>query len=400
MGRHALGVPLPPFLMAWLPSVDPLAVVSIGVLVGGVLVAPRLLSLPARVFAFAVYGLSVGLGLALNLSRDGVRGWTAVFQTGPGGRHEARNEYLPALGSLTHGVADYVGHFPSLIPYLPVHVRGNPPGPVIALHLLGIDTPGGLFALCVGLGALTAPLAYDLGRTLGGEDRGRVAALLTAFSPALLLFGVTSVDYAFGALALAAACLLARRGGGFRFAGASLVAVGSFFSWLLLAVPVWAALLVLRREGWRAAVALAAACGASVLAVTALLALSLGYDPVATLRATTSVYRHGISATRPYEYWVFGSPVAWALMAGIPTAWLALRALGTRDAAAVAIVGVVVVAAVLGFTKAETERIWIPFVPLACVAAAGLLDARRIRPVLLVLASQALAVEILFDTVW
>jgi len=51
-------------------------------------------------------------------------------------------------------------------------------------------------------------------------------------------------------------------------------------------------------------------------------------------------------------------------------------------------------------TKAETERIWLPFVPLACVAAAAVLPARRLKPVLWMLAAQALAVQLLFDTVW
>ena len=45
-----------------------------------------------------------------------------------------------------------------------------------------------------------------------------------------------------------------------------------------------------------------------------------------------------------------------------------------------------VVSAVLGLTKAETERIWLPFVPLACVAAAAVLPARGLKPVLWLLA--------------
>ena len=57
------------------------------------------------------------------------------------------------------------------------------------------------------------------------------------------------------------------------------------------------------------------------------------------------------------------------------------------------------VSAVGGFTKAETERIWLPFVPLACVAAAAL-PIRRLSSVLLALGAQALAVELLFNTVW
>ena len=53
-----------------------------------------------------------------------------------------------------------------------------------------------------------------------------------------------------------------------------------------------------------------------------------------------------------------------------------------------------------GYTKAETERIWLFLVPLACVAAAPVLAGRRIAPVLALLAAQALAVEVLFATVW
>jgi hypothetical protein len=44
--------------------------------------------------------------------------------------------------------------------------------------------------------------------------------------------------------------------------------------------------------------------------------------------------------------------------------------------------------------------VWLPFVPLACVAAAGALKPRRLRLVLGLLAVQAIAVELLFFTVW
>ena len=67
---------------------------------------------------------------------------------------------------------------------------------------------------------------------------------------------------------------------------------------------------------------------------------------------------------------------------------------------AVALAAVVVAASVLGFTKAETERIWLFLVPFACVAAAPVLRPRRLAPVLGALAAQALAVELLLFTVW
>jgi hypothetical protein len=397
-----LGEPVAPFLMRWGPHVGPLAAAAVVTIAAALTVTPRLVARLASTTAFAAatYLLALALGLAVSVARTGFHGLWAIFDTGPRGSYEAHNEYLPGLPALAHGISSYVRHFPALLPSLPVHVTGNPPGPLVALHVLGIGTPQALAALCIGLGALTAPLAYDLGRVLGGEQRGRVAGALTAFSPATLLFGVTSVDYAFAALGTAAACLLVRPGGRAQLAGAGLAAVGSFFSWLLLAVPAWAVLTMGFRDGPRAALKLAALGTALTIAFTAALNVTLGYDPIATLRATGVVYHVGIAASRPYAYWVFGSPVAWALMLGPAIAWFATRAATRREPAAAALAITLLAASLLPFTKGETERIWLPFVPLACTAAAAALPQRALRPILISLLAQALAVQLLFDTVW
>jgi hypothetical protein len=401
-GGGALGVPFPPFYVHFSPHGGPLAAVSIGVLASAAALAStwiRRAHRPAVLAAF-LFGLALSLGVGLNIARDGAHGLWVVFQTGPHGSLEAHQEYLPGLPALDRGVGFYVKHFPALIPSLPIHVKGNPPGPLVALHLLGIDTPGALAALCIGIGALTAPLAYDLGRTLGGEERGCVAGVLTAFSPALLLLGVTSADYAFATLGLAAACLLVRDRTTARVAGALAAATGAFFSWVLFAIPAWAVLVSLKRDGPRRAFELACISALATLVLYAVLAVSIGYDPIATLKATDAAYRHGISRIRPYEYWVLGSPVAWGIALGIPIGWAAMRASATRDPAALALAAVVIAGAILGFTKAETERIWLPFAPLACVAAGAVLPARGLRATLWLLVAQALAVELLFDTVW
>lgn len=397
-----LGAFSPPFYAHWHPYVGALAPVAVIVFAGAAAGTPYWIRSARRplVFAGSVYVLAVALGVSLDITRGGVHDLWAVFQTGPGGSLEAHQEYLPGLPALAHGVGYYVSHFPQLIPSLPIHVKGNPPGPLVVLHLLGIDTPQGLAALCIGVGALTAPLAYDLGRTLFDEKRARIAGVLTAFSPALLLWGVTSADYAFAALGLAAACLLVRRGALPRAAGALVAAIVTFFSWLLFAIPVWAALVVLRREGGRRALVLIALCVIAVLVVYGLLALTLGYDPFATIRATATAYHQGIARIRPYAYWLFGSPAAWWIGLGLPIGWFALRAAAAGEASALALFAVVFASSVLGLTKAETERIWLPLVPLACVAAAAVLPQRRLSLVLWLLVVQALAIQQLFDTVW
>jgi hypothetical protein len=397
-----IGTALPPFVMSWAPRVDAHALVPAAVLAVGVALAP----LAARrirsrlVFSAALFLLALGLGLALGYARGGAHGWYSIFDTGAGGSFEAKWEYLPGLPALSYGTHFFLDRFAELVPALPVNVAGHPPGLLLTLHFVGIDSPRGMAALCIGMGALTAPLAYDLGRTLGDDERGRAAGLLTAFAPSLLLFGVTSADYLYATLGLAAACLLVRPGRAARLCGATLVAFAAFFSWLLLAVAAWGTLVVLQREGPRRAALLALACGLAVVALNGALAAWTGYDPIGTLHSTGAVYRNSLARVRPYGFWVFGSPTAWLLMLGLPTAWLALRSLARRDQAALGLCAIVFAAAVLGFSKAETERIWLPFVPLACVAAGANLELRKLRPVLVALAAQAFAIELLFRTIW
>ncbi len=205
--RHlhgGLGTASPPFVMVWGPRLHPLAAVAVAAAILAGPLAARL----ARVgcagrFAAGATALALGLGLALNLARAGVGGWDRVFDLHRGGSFEAANEYLPGLPALSYGTRFYLDRFAELVPALPVNFAGHPPGPLLLLEALGITTAAGAAALCIGAGALGAPLTYALGRTLGGERDARVAALLFAASPLILLFGVTSFDYLFATCGLA-----------------------------------------------------------------------------------------------------------------------------------------------------------------------------------------------------
>jgi hypothetical protein len=401
------GTPLSPFIVNWAPVLRWPALTCLQVAIAVVVClacvwcAPMVIASRRAPAAFGVlaYLVTAAIGLAVNAARSGTGGWDHVFALGPHGSSEASREYLTALRLLHGGIPHYVRHYAALLPYLPTHAKGNPPGPVVVMDLLHLTTPGRLAAACIAAGALTGPLAYGLGRALGGERRGRTAAALTAFSPSVVLFGVTSMDYAFAALGTAAAWLLVSPRSRARLGGCLVAALASFFSWLLLAIPVWAVLVVARREGLRPAIVTATGVAVALLAVNGALALTLGYDPIAVVRALAPIYAHGIATTRPYAFWLFGSPTAWLVMLGLPTAWLACRAAGRGEAAGIALATIVVVSALAGFTKAETERIWLPFVPLACVAAASR-PVPRIRLVLLALAAQALVIELLFNTIW
>jgi methylthioxylose transferase len=391
-----IGLPYAPLVGSWDPQADPLLAVSVLCFVAAVWLAPRLLSVPAPIFALAMLALTLVLRLALAAGGGGTEQWTAVFD--PDRSWEGENEYFAALGALDFGAGFFVDRFAELVPSLPVHAAGHPPGLLVTVHALGIDSPGGLAALCIGAGALSGPLAYLLGRQVLDERRARLAALLLAFAPGALLFGATSADAVFLTLGLLAAWPLAARSWPARAAGAVLLAAGSFFAWSLLAVGAWAAIVAWRREGLRPAIVQSALCGAVLIGFYVLLYAATGFDPIGTLRATEEVYRAGVASTRPYWFWLFGSPAAFLLVLGLPLSWLALRALGRGETLAVAIFAVIAVAAVIGFTKAETERIWLFLAPFVCLAAAT--ERAPLRPLLAALAAQAVLYELLWETVW
>ncbi|CAA9462949.1 MAG: hypothetical protein AVDCRST_MAG38-340, partial [uncultured Solirubrobacteraceae bacterium] len=351
--------------------------------------------------AAVLFVAALALALAVAAPRRGPDAWSHVFELGPGGSFEAKNEYLPGLPALDHGVWFFLDRFAELVPSMPVNVGGHPPGLMLIVHVAGLDTPGELAALCIAAAAACAPLGHLLARRLlGDERRARAAGLLIAGSPVVLLFGTTSADAVYAAAGLVAANGLLARRTLLRLAGLLAFALATLGTWALLAIGAWAAIVTWRRDGLRAAVALAAACGVAVAAVNGALALAYGYDPVATLRATEALYRNSVASVRPYWFWALGSPVAWGVMLGAPIAGAALVAALRGRPEALALAVVLAIAALLGFTKAETERIWLPFAPLACVAAAAVLPMPRLRAVLGVLAVQALVVEVIFDTVW
>jgi hypothetical protein len=401
LGDIPLGVRNPPFIARVEPHADPLAAVSIVCFAAAVFAAPRLTAPAVPAWAFALAGFLLTLVLRLALAAGGGAGiaaWSKVFD--PARSYEAPNEYLPALGALQWGPRFFLDRFAETVPALPVHVAGHPPGLLLVIDTLGIRSPGGMAALCIVVGALSVPLTYALARHFLEERAARLAALLLAFAPGALLFGATSADAVYLTLGLLAAWPLTARARPARVAGAAALAVASFFAWSLLAVGAWAALVGLRREGAPAAAVLAVLCAAALVAFYGALYAATGFDPIGTLRATGDVYRAGIASLRPYWFWLLGSPTAFLVVLGLPITWLALRALAAGRTLAIAIFAVLAVSALLGFTKAETERIWLFFAPFVCVAAAAAPAPVPLRPLLGVLAVQALAWELAFDTIW
>lgn len=394
-GEH-LGTGLAPFAGHLAPRAGALALPGAALLAAAAALAPRLRdpAVGAVRFAATIFVLGLGLRLALGVARDGMPGVYEVFQLG---HPEAASEYLPALPAFEFGTRFFLDRFAEMGPSLPVNAVGHPPGLLLSLHLLGIESAGAMAAFVIGTGALSIPLTYLAGRRLLDERRARSAALLYVFAPSAVLLGATSADALYATVGLLAIlALLSRRS----VLGPAGFALAAFFSYANLALGAWAVLVAAGREGLRRAALLAASCGLALAGSWALLHLATGYDPLGAVRSAASVYGEGISRTRPYEFWAFGAPAAFLVALGPVTAWYAARAAARRNPAALALFAVLLVAAGLGFTKGESERIYLFLVPLACIAAAAALPERLLAPALWALAGQALAVELLVNTTW
>jgi hypothetical protein len=368
------GTPAQPLTVFLRPALSTWALPAALVLAAALLAAIRLhrAAIGAAGFAAATFALTLATRLALNVFRGGPGALDQVFVVAPKG--EGRTEFLPALPFLDNGVGHFLSHFAEISPKLPIQAQGHPPGLLLTMHYLGIDTAGGLTALTIVVGALATPLLY-------------------------LLYGATSGDALFATLGvLAAVGLLARRPLN-QLLGAGALALAAFFSYALLAVGAWAALVRWRREGIGVAIRLAALCAAVLVCIFVIVALTTGFDLIAAIRATDDRYREGIARLRPYAFWFFGSPAAFVQLLG-PVAWFAGRSLAAKEPAALALAAVIAVSVIAGYTKAETERIWLFLVPFACLAAARSLPARRLPIVLIAATAQAVLIETFLFTKW
>jgi methylthioxylose transferase len=395
------GAPAQPLVVFLRPALStwalPAAIVLAAALGGAIRLHRSEAAIGPAGFAFAAFGLTLVSRLALNVFRGGPRALDQAFVVGRKG--EGRAEFLPGLAFLEHGVGHFLSDFPAITAKLPIQAQGHPPGLLLTMHYLGIDSAAGLAALTIVVGAAATPLLYLLGRRLASESEARTTALLFVFVPTSLLYGATSADALFATLGvLAAVGLVARRPAG-QAAGAAGLALAAFFSYALLAVGAWAALVRWRREGIGAALRLAAICAVVLVLAFALLDLVTGFNLVDAIRATDSRYREGIARLRPYAFWFFGSPAAFILMLG-PIAWFAARSLAAKEATAIALALVIAASVLAGYTKAETERIWLFLVPFACLAAARALPRRWLAPVLVGATAQAVLVEIFLFTKW
>jgi hypothetical protein len=325
------------------------------------------------------------------------------------------HEYLGTARAVTdvHALLEgFVDRVPkSHADHWTTHVAGHPPGALLffvglARVGLGGDVAAGLVVTVLAAG--TGPAVLTAVRALGAEQAARRAAPFLVLGPAAVFMAV-SADAVFTVVAACAVATLALAATADRPAAAAgwsvpaglLLGVCLVLSYgLSLLAPLALAVLAAARC-WRPLLV----AGASAAAVLLAFAVSgfVWWQGLAALRAR---YWDGIAADRPSAYWLWGNLAALLLSAG-PVLAAGLARLVTRwrsaDRVVTLLVGAAAVSVLLadlsGMSKAEVERIWLPFVPWLLLSTALLPDTWRRRGLALQLAT-ALTVETLLYTSW
>jgi methylthioxylose transferase len=383
VGRHlqdtyrVLFVHWPPLFADWDPHVGPGTPAA--VLVAGAVVAygPNLaVRLPWR----GLLGAAWGACLAWTWSLALVDGW----QRGVAGRLTSPNEYLTVISrfhDIPAALRDFTHHIVSGTPApWPAHIAGHPPAATLTFVLLdrvGLGGGGWAGAWCITVGSTACVAVLVAVRALADERLARRAAPFLAMAPAAVWVGASADGY-FAAVAAWTVALLALAVTGRSVAWAAgaglLYGLTCYLSYgLTLFALIGAAVLVLGRRRVRARPVVLAllAAGAAVVPLVFTLA---GFDWWQGYRLLVTRYYQGVGGTRPYGYWVWANLACTVVITGPATA-AGLRRSGAvlvhRRTAPVAqrrlafLVGAALLALLLadlsGMSKAETERIWLPF---------------------------------------
>ncbi|MBK3645790.1 hypothetical protein [Streptomyces sp. MBT33] len=372
----SLRVGRPPLLATWDPHVGPGTPAAIAVAVAAIAYGPSLAArLPWRPLLLTVWGASMAWTWSLALVDGWYRGVAEQLTT--------RNEYLRAVDrfhDIPRALRDFDRHILIDAPAnWPAHVAGHPPGATLTFVLLdhaGLRGGGwaGAFVITVGTTAAVAILVAV--RALADEQRARRAAPFLVLTPGAVWVGTSADGYftavAAWAVAFLALAVTARRPAAAGFVSGLLLGLTSYLSYgLTLFALIAAAVLLLGPHRTRPLPFLLAG-----LAVVPAVFTALGFDWWEAYRLLVTRYHQGAGGVRPYGYWVWANLACTVFIVG-PATVAGLRRtrvsradpLGTLVAAALL---ALLVADVSGMSKAETERIWLPFAVWLLPACAAL----------------------------
>lgn len=384
----------PPLFGDWHPHAGPGTPAALLLGLAAVVRGPELADrLPWRPLLWLAYGTGVAWTLTVHL----VDGW----QRGVPGRLATPDEYLVDVPRITdipaflRGFTSHIlsGHPGSWV----VHVSGHPPGatlPFVWLERIGLGgaAPAAILVVLVGgLAVVAVPIVL---RALDAERAARAVVPFLVVFPGAAIAGV-SADWLFTGVSSTGVALLAVGAVRLRTvrdvrSALMCLAAGVVLGWcLFLSYGLVAFALVPLTVGVLARSAraiLLVAVGATAVVVAFALA---GFWWLDGYHLVVQRYHQDVGRTRPADYWAWADLAALVLSTG-PAVAAGLRRTaatvrwrptggGLAVSALVCAAALVVAAAdASGLSKAETERIWLPFA-VWLVASTGLLPARHRR---------------------
>jgi hypothetical protein len=273
-------------------------------------------------------------------------------------------------------------------------VSGHPPGALLTFVWLDrIGLGGGAWAglLCLLVGSSAAAAIVVAIRALNDERTARLAAPFVAVAPTAIWIAVSADGYFAGVAAwgIAMLALAARRAVRLPVLAAvgsgMLLGWGIFLNYGLALMAMLAVAVLIAAADWRSAVRALVPAVVAALAVVAVFAVA-GFWWFDGYTLVQQRYWQGIANDRPFQYWSWANfasvvcAIGLGSVAGIGRAF-DIAALKRRSG-----LHLVVLAALLAITfadlsmlsKAETERIWLPFT-VWLTAAGALLPARSHR---------------------
>ena len=390
----------PPLHADWDPHFDPrlLVTIAVGLAIWAALpvVADRF-SWAATVVLSTVASWVWVMALALSDGRDGL----AHIYERPG-------EYLydaVRVNDIGQALSTFIDRMPRGSPdHWHIHVSGHPPGALLSFVLLdriGISDPFWVGVAVVTLGATGVAAVLLSLDALGSRELARRAAPWLALAPMAAWAGsgetLWAAVAAWGLCLLAVACtrgspVLAALAG--LLLGLSLYLAYGLVLFGLLALVVFGLTRAWRLLPW-AAIGVAAVVGAF---------WAVGFAWWEAYPVLRERYFAGIASERPYTYWVWADLAAWTFTVGLVT-WAAFPRTWTRAsrreplaALALAALAAIVIASLSGMSKAEVERIWLPFT-LWIVTVPALLPPSWRRPLLLSQVALGVAAQALLSPV-
>ena len=364
----------------------PAIVIGIAAVLWGQAIALRL---PWRAVPWATWATACAWAFSLAM----IDGW----QRGFAHRLTTQHEYLRQVPTVTD-IGEAVRTFASRIPDFQsnswiTHVSGHPPGALLTFVWLDrIGLGGGAWAglLCLLVGSSAAAAIVVAIRALNDEHTARLAAPFVAVAPTAIWIAVSADGYFAGVAAWGIALLalatrrvrvpvLAAAGSGL------LLGWGIFLNYGLALMAVPAVAVLIAASGWRSAVRALVPAVLAALGVVAVFAVA-GFSWFDGYTLVQQRYWQGIANDRPFQYWSWANfasvvcAIGLGSVAGIGRVFdiAAIRRRSGLHLVVLAALLAIVFADLSMLSKAETERIWLPFT-VWLTAAGALLPQRSHR---------------------